>query len=447
MKVNRFLIITLSTICVLLMFYASGPFDNFSVRVYLTSVIIIIISIINVFSNDKQPFSLYKTFFLFSLFFFGISPLLQFYGGVSQYGARFLKEYEYFYTNLLIIVILLLYQLFYNNFYRKKVKDKYKKIIFKYNINKKLNVVQSGLIISLSIISFLLIFNANNNSIISMLFRGGELKDLVQMSSTKSIIIFRFFQPLVMMCLLYYISSKSKNILVLLILILLVVITCSPLGMPRFSAAAMYIPLLLLIIPFIKKKNVFSIVLIFGLLIIFPFLDNFRHFSGNSINFGFNFDMFLVGHFDSYQSLVLVVSDNIVTWGRQLLGVIFFWLPRSFWPNKPIGSGAFMAEELDLVYANISCNYFAEGYINFGFLGIFIFIIALSFVTAKLDKMYWSVSYKNSNNFFNVIYFVLIGMLIFILRGDLLSSFAYTIGFMLSIWLVKKVAGFSIKRV
>ncbi|HHX69333.1 MAG TPA: oligosaccharide repeat unit polymerase, partial [Gallicola sp.] len=336
--------------------------------------------------------------------------------------------------------------IFYLYFYQKKISEKRKNFILKFVIHYKLNPLQILLLISLSIISFLMIYNANSNSIVSMLFRGGEFKELIQMSTTSGLIIHRVFQPLAMMCLLYYISSKTKNILVYFILILLALITCSPLGMARFSAAAMYIPLFLLIIPILRKKNVFSIVFILGLLLVFPFLNNFRNFTGNEINFGFNFGMFSEGHFDSYQNFALVVSENIVTWGRQLVGVILFWIPRSIWADKPIGSGGFIAEDQGFTFSNVSCNYFAEGYINFGYVGILIFIIALSYITAKLDKMYWTISVYSKNNYFNVIYYVLIGMLFFVLRGDLMSSFAYTIGFLFSIWLVYKVAGVKIKR-
>lgn len=444
---NKILIVLFSLLCALLMYFASGLFDNFSTRVYLSSLIIQFISIYHIFSKENQPFSLNKIFYLFSLFFFGISPLIQYYEGVSQFGARHLKENEYFYMNILVIFILLLYQLFYSYFYQRKISDKSKNLVSKFEIYHKLNSSQILLLIFLSIISFLMIYNVNNHSIVSMLFRGGEFKELIQMSTTSNLIITRVFQPLAMMSLLYYISSKSSNIFIYFVLTLLTLITCSPLGMARFSAAAMYIPLILLVFPILRKKNVFSIVFILGLLLIFPFLDNFRNYSGGSIQFGFNFDMFLQGHFDSYQNFALIVSDNIITWGRQLLGVILFWIPRSIWPNKPIGSGAFVAEEEGFIYSNVSCNYFGEGYINFGYLGILIFIIALSLTTAKLDKIYWTINVYNENNYSNVIYYVLLGMLFFILRGDLMSSFAYTIGFLFSIWLVYKVAGFKIKRI
>lgn len=433
-------ILLFSFLLTLLMYFTAGPFDNFSTSVFISSSIIQIISIINIFSKKDQPYSLYKTFYLFSLFFFGIAPLLQFYKSVSLWGSKPLNVNDYLFVNIIIIIILLLYQIHYYYFYHYNICNKHKKIVSKLEINNKLNTLQTTLLIFLSLLSFLLVFNANNSSILSMLFRGGDYKELVGMSTPTSLIIFRVFQPLSMMSLLYYILSKSKNIFVYIILIISALITCFPLGMARFSAAAMYIPLLLLIVPWLRRNNNFSIAFIIGLLLIFPFLDNFRFYKpGEPLKIGFNFDMFLQGHFDSYQNFALIVSDNIITWGRQLLGVILFWLPRSIWPDKPIGSGAFIAEEQGFIFSNVSCNYFAEGYINFGFVGIFIFIVALSFLTAKLDKIYWTISVNDKNNYFNVIYYVLIGMLFFILRGDLMSSFAYTIGFLFAIWLVNKV--------
>lgn len=85
--------------------------------------------------------------------------------------------------------------------------------------------------------------------------------------------------------------------------------------------------------------------------------------------------MFKEGHFDSYQSILSVLNSEIITYGNQLLGVLLFWVPRSIWSNKPIGSGAFMAEITNLDFSNISMNYFAEGYINFGVFGMFLFLL------------------------------------------------------------------------
>ncbi|MDD2495188.1 MAG: O-antigen ligase [Tissierellia bacterium] len=443
---NKLLIIIFSVFCITLMYNVSGPFDNFSNGVYFSSIIIQIISIFYIFSKSNQSYSLKKIFYLFSLFFFGIAPLLQYYKGIALWGSIPLNENEYIYINIIIIVILFLYQLFYVLFYSKRIKVKKVDFIAKLEVNRKLNKLQSILLVSISFFSFYMIYRLNNYSILSMLFRGGEFKEFAVVSSTAGLIISNVFRPLSMMSLLYYITSKSNNFIIYIILTISTFITCSPIGMARFQAATMYIPLVLLTIPWLRRKNNFVLNFILGLLVLFPFLDNFRNFeSEGNLKIGFNFDMFLQGHFDSYHNFALIVNNNIITWGRQLLGVIFFWIPRSLWPNKPIGSGAYLAEEKSLIFSNISCNYFGEGFINFGFAGILFFVIFLAYITASFDKMYWTISVYKKNNYFNVIYYILLGLLFFMLRGDLMSSFAFTIGFMFSIWLVHKIAGAKVK--
>lgn len=437
---NKILIILFSIISIGLMVFSIEPMSVFSSRVFVSSLLIQLLSILFIFLKEENPYSLNKIVSLFFYFFYGVAPLMQFYNQSSFFGARKLYETEYFYMNILIISIFLFYQIFYYFFLQKKVAKTQIDFIRNFSLVKKLNVIQTILIIGVSLFSFFMVFKANNFNLISMFLRGGALKESTVESATSSLIIFRVFQPLAMMCLLYYILSPSNKKIVYFFLGILAILTCFPLAMARFSAAALYIPLMLIAVPIMRKKNIFSLSVVGGLLLVFPFLNNFRYFSKDAdIKIGMDLKMFLAGDFDSFQNFTLIVFDNIITYGRQLVGVLLFWLPRSIWPNKPVGSGAFMAEQEHFFFQNVSCNYFAEGYINFGFLGILFFLLFLSYFTARWDKMYWQSEITTKNNYFHVIYMILIGMLFFILRGDLMSSFAYTVGFLISIWLVYKL--------
>jgi len=140
------------------------------------------------------------------------------------------------------------------------------------------------------------------------------------------------------------------------------------------------------------------------------------------------YDSFLKADYDSFHNFIYVIKNNIITYGNQLLGVIFFFVPRSYWPNKPIGSGAQIAMENEFLFSNISMNYFAEGYINYGIIGISIFTIVIAKMNKILDVYHWKVQ----NSYFTAMYLFIIGMEFFILRGDLLSSIAYTTGIILS---------------
>jgi len=72
----------------------------------------------------------------------------------------------------------------------------------------------------------------------------------------------------------------------------------------------------------------------------------------------------------------------------------------------------------------------AEGYINFGIIGILLFAFILSLISKITDNWY---KYNDLRLFFSL--FVCFHM-VFMLRGDLMSSFAYLIGILLAIFFV-----------
>jgi hypothetical protein len=89
--------------------------------------------------------------------------------------------------------------------------------------------------------------------------------------------------------------------------------------------------------------------------------------------------MFNQGHFDSYQMFMRVISDDIITYGKQLLTTVLFFVPRALWPGKSVGSGHFVSGLSRLSFSNISMNFFGEGYINFGYFGIMLFILLIAY--------------------------------------------------------------------
>jgi hypothetical protein len=127
------------------------------------------------------------------------------------------------------------------------------------------------------------------------------------------------------------------------------------------------------------------------------------------------------------------------TWGGQLLGAILFFVPRSVWPTKPIGSGAMLIKkELGRdAFSNISCPFIAEGMVNFGLIGVALFALFLGTLLTKLDKTYWEHFEKESKAVCFAPYLFLVFMLFFVMRGDLLSSFAYVCGFVATGFLLK----------
>ncbi len=140
----------------------------------------------------------------------------------------------------------------------------------------------------------------------------------------------------------------------------------------------------------------------------------------------------LVSDYDAWSSLCRTMqytAEHGSTKGRQLTAVALFYVPRSVWPTKPVGSGAFLFDQLNLGFNNVACTFLAEGYINFGLAGSLVFAAVMALLIARYDGWYWRRGGRVRFTLPRLFYMVCVGMLFFILRGDLLSSFAYTVGF------------------
>lgn len=216
-----------------------------------------------------------------------------------------------------------------------------------------------------------------------------------------------------------------------------------PLGIPRYTMAYVYGGMFLYATKIAKKKRVLLCILFFGLLVIFPAMNAFRGLYTEVVTWDFieksmgNIsDNFATADYDAYTMLLYSIRytrEYGITWGRQLLGVLLFFVPRSVWPAKPGGSGATIIEQMAPSYINpnVSCPIIGEGVMNFGFMGVVIFAIVLSKVLSSVDNAYWN-TWRHSDCFGNLMYPVLVLFALFIFRGDLMSSFAYLFGMVVS---------------
>ncbi|WP_420866991.1 O-antigen polymerase [Cobetia marina] len=348
---------------------------------------------------------------------------------------------SYVYTNFIVIICFILFQIVYALSYGKK--DIACKDVIKYNFTMKktksrYQVLSFMLLLGISIGGFTLWYNNFNLS--SLFFRGGELTDRVVLQGPSWLLYHYFLKPIPAVCALVYALAygiKSRGAWLLLILTFVI---SSPTSMARFQAAVIYIPLFLVFFKALRREFYFPSVLVFGLLFIFPLLDKFRTFSSND-GFGYNLDysFLLSGHFDSYQNFIRVFDLEMISYGWQLLGAILFFVPRSIWPNKPVGSGYNLAQDLNLSLSNISLNYLGEGYINFGILGVLLFLAILGIFCGWFDRKFWKKNINAGVNISNIFYMFSLGLVFFLMRGDLMSSFAYSMGMLFSVMLVVKI--------
>lgn len=303
-----------------------------------------------------------------------------------------------------------------------------------------------------SLASFIFVLYLNNFSLSNILLRGlvdGQ-KDVV-ISDGSLLLIFTMASRLIpVFCFFWALANFKKINNTSILLFLILIFSVFPTGVPRYMVGFVYIPILLVLFPKMRNSFVFIILMLSAVFYVFPFLDQFRYFKGvENISYLPAPGFFNAGHFDAYENLATVFEEGFVTYGYQLLGFIFFFVPRSFWLGKPVGSGYEMANNLGYSFNNISMPFLGEGYVNFGIFGMFLFAAIAGYSMAKLDSYFARLQAKDELSYDLFIYYFLVGSLFFLLRGDLLSSGSYIISgvfvFYLVAGLMKVVNSFGFK--
>jgi hypothetical protein len=189
---------------------------------------------------------------------------------------------------------------------------------------------------------------------------------------------------------------------VLLLLLVLVLITENPYTEKRNALGPLYIGLLLLAFP-----KVFSTwarrmwLLVAGMVLIFPAITIFTHNHQQAVSdvsltqiSDQIVDHYFSTNYDSWANIytsVEIVKVHGVQWGHQLLGALLFFVPSAVWSAKPMATGIFLADYLIVNYSmwftNLSAPLIAEGYLDFGPLGVVAYAGVAAFVVTLLNKM------------------------------------------------------------
>ncbi len=398
------------------------------------NLLLIIYTAFRIFNtSEREALNCNIITYLFAYFFLGVAPRAQFVNRINVWGGRPLTEGDYLITTAFVFICLLSYDWFYSLMMKHQFKYKNKD-----DLAKRIHIWLPTL---LSVASVLLTLYIYSSKPILLVYREvadmlGEKEEALIPNTSLSLIYSKFIRPIPVLVLIYYnlLTSKHNQIL-RSFYIVLILISNFPLALGRNFVAALYIPLLVSYFPQILRKYWIKIVFILSVLIIFPFLNQGRKaILMSDMTIGIDTEMFLQGHFDNFSNLARLLREDTITYGQQLLGVLLFFVPRSIYPDKPISTGGYISELYGLDFDHISMNYWGEGYINFGIVGVFIFSLILAYYNSFFDK-----AFKQNirvSSLFQCDFTIYLGLLFFILRGDLMSSFAYTIGMLLSSRLV-----------
>lgn len=133
-------------------------------------------------------------------------------------------------------------------------------------------------------------------------------------------------------------------------------------------------------------------------------------------------------NFDAFAMLAATTQytdKHGYSWGRQLLLPGFFWVPRSIWNSKPVGTPVIVAGFLNLFSLNVGSPLWAEGYMNFGVLGLFMFLFVFGWLARVADDFQVQTTDRPGPAFQTVVSAFFAANTFILLRGDLTSGTMY----------------------
>ena len=266
------------------------------------------------------------------------------------------------------------------------------------------------------------------------------------LDKTASLLVDKAVRPLPVFALALMIvrSWQERRVPPLLVMTLcLALVADFPAAMARYNMACLYGGLVLLAIgPLFERRGLFPVFFLVAFLVVFPAANAYRWEDFGVAMFAEAMGEavanlprgFCAVDYDAYSMVARTleyVASYGIEWGYQLLGALLFFVPRSLWPAKPEGSGNLVCAAQGQVQLNISSPLPAEGLLNFGIAGLLAFALFAGLLCAGGGS--W---FSRSRSVLRVFYPFACFLLFFVMRGDLLSSLAFTVGYAASFFML-----------
>lgn len=227
-------------------------------------------------------------------------------------------------------------------------------------------------------------------------------------------------------------NVKLFSLILLFLSIMLFSITNFPLYLSRYWLGTIVISIMFIFITRIHRGSLFWIIFwIFAVAVFYPLLSRIRYITNvadlsSEVNLYPIVDYLRSGDFDAFQQIMntIIYTDlHGFGKGRNFLGASFFFIPRSMWQSKPMGTGMVVAESLGYSFTNLSCPLWAEAFYSLGYIGVFIVLMVYGMLLSFIDHAY--NRYGGSNYLLSLLVAFYMPYQIFFLRGDLINGIAY----------------------
>lgn len=179
-------------------------------------------------------------------------------------------------------------------------------------------------------------------------------------------------------------SLNSIEKILLFVCFILLFIAVNPFNSPRFFNLAIWTPIAMIAAgSSFTAFRAYTLVL-FGLFVIMPITSivsrgGIKEFNGITENQYYFSDLFRIKDIDVFDTLVhaaYFMQDHAYSAGQNILSIVLFFIPRSFWSTKPVGGGAIIGDDLfrNAWAGTDSLSFFIGGelYMDFGFIGVII---------------------------------------------------------------------------
>ena len=212
-----------------------------------------------------------------------------------------------------------------------------------------------------------------------------------------------------------------------------ILILSNPIAHPRQAVLFVLVPFLYFMV---KKSRKLGYFLVFTIPVILLYLANIinRYTGAIELNIKIPITSRLqdLDAFPQLANTIDKVSLGSFPLLHQILGSIFFFVPRSMWSGKPFDTGVVLGQLSNLNFTNLSAPWTAEAFANARWCGVIFVSILVGFLLAQIEI--------RSSEFRGLLFGgIASGSMFIVLRGSLLQATGRIIfAVFIILWITRK---------